>query len=221
MRKLLRVAKRIANKIFGTKSDAWFWKFRHLFDRTWSESYISETSLAHPHRKLLIERIAGFSPESVLEIGCASGPNLILLARKLPSARLEGMDISASAVRTGERYLRLQGITNVKLGTGTVLDLTRFPDKSFDVVFTDAALIYVDAAHIGHIMAECERIAKKAIVLCEWNTEKARSFLDGHWVHHYAAFFPGRNVNVIKIPDTIWSGAWTAYGAIVDITLAG
>ncbi len=222
MKPSLHLVKKIANRTLGMLSDKLFWKFRDILDPKWPESYIAPASLSHPHRVLLIETIAAHAPfETALEIGCASGPNLVLLARRFSQAALAGIDINARAIRVGTRFLNDEHLHNVRLSTGGFDALSKIPDRSYDIVFTDAVLIYADAAHIGHIMAECARIAKKAVVLCEWNTGKPHSFLDGHWVHNYASFFPGRKIEVKKIPDTMWSGAWTAYGAVVDVSLTG
>lgn len=223
MRTLLKAAKKISNKFFGTLSDELFWRFRHIFDRKWSENYISKNSLDHPHRKLLIEKILKYKPQSVLEIGCASGPNLVLLAQKLPAAKLEGTDISRSAIKTGRKYLKLQNIKNVKLKAGNVLDLKKFADKSFDVVFTDAVLIYVDKNKIENVLKELGRIAKKAVVLTEWSTNLNTSQYVGHWAHNYENFFrkisPNAEVAFAKITSDVWTGDWAKYGYIIEVEL--
>jgi tRNA G46 methylase TrmB len=61
------------------------WATRHVYDEDWIENYWK--SRDHPHRAFLVERICKFSPmHSILEIGCASGPNLYNIARKFPEA---------------------------------------------------------------------------------------------------------------------------------------
>ncbi len=223
MRKLLRVAKRFANKIFGTASDSWFWKFRHAFDKNWALRYISEESLSHPHRKLLVDTIVRYSPQSVLEIGCASGPNLVLLSQKLPNAKLEGVDVSAKAIETGGRYLELQKIKNVELQTGNVLKLKNFPDKSFDLVLTDATLIYVDKNRIESVLKELIRIAKKAVILNEWLTNEDTSAYVGHWAHNYQSLIkklaPKARVKTTKITPEIWPGDWSRWGYVLEVDL--
>lgn len=224
MKRLLRLIKRVAEKVFGTKADELFWRSRHPVDQTWPEKYISEQSLAHPHRKLLIEKILKYSPASVLEVGCASGPNLILLAQKLPQAKLEGIDISLNAVQTGRKYLKLQNIRNVKLEIGNVLNLKKFADKSFDVVFTDAVLIYVDKNKIENVLKELTRVAKKTVILNEWLTGEEKSTYVGHWAHNYEIFFkkivPNAEVILTKITPDIWTGDWEEYGYIIETDLS-
>src|SRR4030042_430657 len=107
-KKFLRLIKRSANKIFGTKVDELFWKFRNIFDRKWPENYISRESINHPHRKFLIDKISVYYPfENILEIGCASGPNLYLLAKKFPEIKLYGIDISKKAIEVGKKAIVL------------------------------------------------------------------------------------------------------------------
>jgi len=224
MRKLLRVAKRIANVVLGTASDSWFWKYRHIFDKRWAEKYISENSLSHPHRKLLVEKILKHKPQSILEIGCASGPNLILLAQKLPQSKLTGLDISRSAVQAGRKYLELQNIKNVKLETGNILDLKKFADKSFDIVFTDATLIYVGPDNIKKVIREMARICRTTLVLNEWHSILEKSFPHRfQWVHNYQSLFkeivPSEEIKLTKISEDVWPGNWAKYGYIIEIKI--
>lgn len=223
MRKLLRIAKRVANKLLGTKSDLLFWRFRHILDPKWAENYLAESSLNHLHRKLLVNAIVKYSPKSVLEVGCASGPNLVLLSQKLPNAQLEGMDVSAKAIETGRRYLMSKNIKNVELKTGNVLNLESFPGKSFDLVFTDATLIYVDKNRIEKVIKELTRIAKEAIVLVEWSTDLEESRYGDYWAHNYKKMFkeiaPGAEIKLTKIDPETWPGDWAKYGYIVEVRI--
>jgi tRNA G46 methylase TrmB len=119
MKKLLRKVKRLAVKIFGLKVYELFWKFRHFFDKSWAERYISKESINHPHRKILIDIISKYYPfDSALEIGCASGPNLYLLAKKFPEVKLYGIDISKKAIEIGKKKFNKEKISNVILETG-------------------------------------------------------------------------------------------------------
>lgn len=68
---------------------------------------------------------------SVLEIGCGTGRNLILTARKYPGARLFGLDISSEMLATARHNLDREGIAErVKLAQA---DATAFsPERLFD-----------------------------------------------------------------------------------------
>ena len=77
-------------------------------------------------------------------------------------------DINPIAVQKGNKWFKKQGISNVKLEVGKAQELYRFADKSFDVVFTDAVLIYISPDEIKHIVKEMLRIGR-VIVLNEWH----------------------------------------------------
>lgn len=213
----------ILNKIFGTKADELSWKFRHFFDKEWAKSYISKSAIDHPHREFLIAQISQFYPfKKVLEIGSASGANLFLLAKKYPKDNFYGIDISQTAIKTGEEFFKKNNTDNVFLETNSILDLKNFADKSMDVVFTDATIIYVGKNQIEAVLKEMCRIAKKAIILCEQHTE-GKSFYNNKWVYNYKEvlkkIIPEAKINFIKIPKNIWAGDWGEYGYIIKVEL--
>ena len=221
---ILRKIKRLAHKIFGTKIDELYWQFRHIFDRKWAESYISPESINHPHRKLLIETISKYYPfEGVLEIGCASGPNLYLLAKKFPTTKFYGIDISQKAIKTGQSYFKKENIENVFLESGKAEDLKKFQEKSIDLIFTDATLIYEGPDKIESIIKEMIRVAKKSIILCEQHTESSSIFYKDHWIHNYnllfGKFLSQEKIKLTKIPPQIWRGDWEELGYIIEVIL--
>jgi ubiquinone/menaquinone biosynthesis C-methylase UbiE len=141
---------------------------RHLYDgEGWIEGYWRSRN--HPHRPFLVDRICRFSTNSVLEIGCACGPNLYHIAKKFPNAEVRGIDINPMAVQKGNEWFKEEGISNVKLEVGRAQELKQFADKSFDVVFTDAVLIYISPDEIKHIVKEMLRVGR-VIVLNEWHS---------------------------------------------------
>lgn len=144
------------------------WLTRHLYDECWIESYWRSRN--HPHRSFLVERICKFSPiYGILEIGCACGPNLYHIAKKFPDAEVRGIDINPMAVQKGNEWFKREGISNVKLEVGKAQQLEQFADKSFDVVFTDAVLIYISPDEIKQVIKEMLRIGR-VLVLNEWHT---------------------------------------------------
>jgi S-adenosylmethionine-diacylgycerolhomoserine-N-methlytransferase len=81
---------------------------------------------------------------SVLEIGCGTGRNLVLAARRYPGARLYGLDISAEMLRTAAASLAREGIadrTTLARGDATAFDAAAlFERERFDRVFVSYAL---------------------------------------------------------------------------------
>jgi S-adenosylmethionine-diacylgycerolhomoserine-N-methlytransferase len=81
---------------------------------------------------------------TVLELGCGTGRNLLLAARRYPDARLHGLDISAAMLETADAALSRRGLRGrVALARA---DATRFDAEvlfgkaTFDRVFVSYAL---------------------------------------------------------------------------------
>jgi len=226
MRKLLRKIKKFTDKLPGNKSNELFWKFRHIFDRSnWPEKYLSPESLNHPHRKLLMEVISKYVPfKNAFEIGCASGPNLYLLAKKFPEAKIYGSDISKNVIAFGKKWFEKQSIKNVELFTSYAEDsFQNFPDKSIDIIFSDAALIYLNEKKMEKILKEMIRVSRKALIFNEQHTDAISPISDGHWIHNYKnllkKFLSAEKINFTKIPEDIWAGNWAKYGYIIEVNL--
>jgi len=220
---VLRKIKRLADKFFGTRIDELYWKYRHIFDKKWAEEgYISKEAINHPHRKLLIDKISEYYPfETVLEIGCASGPNLYLLAKKFPKVKFYGTDISYSAIETGKEIFKKANIKNVFLHSVKAEELKNFKNKSIDIIITDALLVYIAPDKINLVIREIFRVTKKAIILCEWYHEAPAPLYKDHWIHDYRHLFSNfvseEKIKFTKIPPEVWGGNWGKFGYLVEI----
>lgn len=208
------IAERFA---LGSALEEWYWKKR---DSDWADACIEKNP--HPHRKLLLEKLAGYSFDNLLEIGCGSGPNLNLIARRFPNCEIAGMDINKNAVETGNNFFAIQGIKNASLFPGKVDDLKKIADKSYDLVLADAVLIYIGPGKIKKIAKEMLRIAKKGLILVEHNSDKKDTlgfYNDGLWLRDYSKLFKtfGFNAKLTKIPSAIWGGDWGKYGYFIEV----
>ncbi len=187
----------------------------------------------HPSRSYLVERIAAFSPiSSILEIGCASGPNLYLLAKRFPDSEVRGIEINPHAIDVGNEEFAREGITNVKLSVGRAENLSQFKDKSFDVILTDAVLIYIKRGAIRGVIKEMLRIARKGLVLIESHDSEKRLndrhglgvFRRGIWVRDYVAllsqFVPDEQIRVTKPTGDVWpEEGWGKDGYLIEVTI--
>lgn len=79
---------------------------RHFYDAT--------RRLFLPGRDLLLKQIVP-PTGSVLEVGCGTGRNLLILARRFPSAEFYGIDISTEMLQTAKRKIQRSGLTNIHL----------------------------------------------------------------------------------------------------------
>lgn len=81
----------------------------------------------HPDRLTTIARLFGLQPAPVtscrvLEIGCASGGNLLPMAYQLPAAEFVGLDYSARQIEEGEQRIAALGLANVRLVCADLAD---------------------------------------------------------------------------------------------------
>ncbi len=74
-----------------------YWQWRHILNPNWAQSYLD--SIHHPHRKQIVDSISKFqSINSIAEIGCAAGANLVRLVKAYPNIKIIGVDISHNAI---------------------------------------------------------------------------------------------------------------------------
>jgi SAM-dependent methyltransferase len=210
--------------IFGTRLQELIWKTRHLYKgKRWSREYIGSTN--HPHREQIINAISSFAPlVSMLEIGCNSGPNLMLLAQRFPDAIIYGVDINKQAIRTGKKMLEAQNIKNIELFTCKADALDWVADKSMDVVFTDAVLMFIGTDKIRKIITEMGRIFRKALVCNEYHSVSPPkgNYDGGTWVHDYQCLIKTcipslKNIEIVR--STFSGGDWDKYGALIKVYL--
>ncbi len=89
----------------------------------------------HPESLAVLGRLMGLPTAEpancrVLELGCATGGNLIPMAAGLPGASVLGIDRSAAQVAAGNRLITRLGLTNVNLRQGDILDLNTEGDSA-------------------------------------------------------------------------------------------
>ncbi len=69
--------------------------------------------------------------ESVLEVGCGTARNLIVLGKKHPDSKLFGLDASAAMLETARAKVDAAGVKSIGLKTALADDFTF--DKTFDL----------------------------------------------------------------------------------------
>jgi SAM-dependent methyltransferase len=90
----------------------------------------------------------------VLELGCASGGNIIPLAARFPKAQFVGLDLSARHIDDGCRRLAALGLKNIELRQGD-LNRTEFEPHSFDYIICHGVFSWVPAAVQDSILRIC------------------------------------------------------------------
>lgn len=104
-------------------------------------------SQTHPQRLAAMARLFGLSPAPVekcrvLELGCASGGNIIPVAFNLPESEFVGVDLAMGQVKMGRETIEALGIDNMRMEHASILDV----DKSwgeFDYIIAHGVFSWV------------------------------------------------------------------------------
>lgn len=95
-------------------------------------------------RDRLLERVAAQPVDRVLEVGCGTARNLIVLHRRLPGVHLVGLDASAQMLRTARAKLRRRGLARqIELRHGLAEELD--DPEPFDAIFFSYSLTMMPA----------------------------------------------------------------------------
>jgi len=128
----------------------------------------------HPDRLGTIARLFGLRPPDletcrVLELGCASGENLIPMAVGLPDARFVGIDLSARQIEQGRQTVAALGLANIELRHHNIADV----DASwgvFDYIICHGIYSWVPAPVREKILAICrENLAADGVAYISYN----------------------------------------------------
>ncbi|MCC6932461.1 MAG: class I SAM-dependent methyltransferase [Deltaproteobacteria bacterium] len=189
-------------------------------------------------RALFAEKFCSYFPiGNVLEIGAAYGQSFHLLAKLLPQTQFLGIDINPETVQAANVVIKENKITNAKIIQGDATDIQGLPDRSFDIVYSSAALLYVDDNEISQVIKEMIRISRKSIILLELHLENPEypnqhlgiklakySFLGTYWVRDYKKLIlqhaPRATISLTKIPRSMWiNEAWAELGYIIEVNM--
>ena len=167
----------------------------------------------HPHRDLIVSAAESLKPfNSILEVGCNAGPNLARLSQFF-GTRLVGIDINQDTIDKARETL-----PGVELRTGNFIHGLPFGKWEFDVVLSDAVLLYVSDAQIEKVLDDFDRVAQRGIVLCEWDDEsKLGTLKNFHWARDYKTLLEERGFQVekVKITEKDWpTPSWSTYGYV-------
>lgn len=122
------------------------------YDQTQYESY--SYSQTHPEHLYTLARLFGLNPPDfqtarVLELGCASGGNLIPMAFQYPSMTCVGIDLSAAQVDAGRALIQALELKNIELRNESLMD---FDGSEYDYIICHGLYSWVDKDHQEQIM---------------------------------------------------------------------
>ncbi len=129
----------------------------------------------HPDNLATAATLLGLSPTPVehcrvLELGCASGGNLIPMSLELPDSELVGVDASAVQIAEGQTGITAIGAKNVTLQYLNILDIT--PELGqFDYIIVHGIFSWVPDVVRDKILAVCrQNLAPNGIAYISYNT---------------------------------------------------
>ena len=106
------------------------------------EDYANNSQAQLAWARELIARLDLAGDEAVLDVGCGNGGVTSELARALPEGFVLGIDSSAAFVKFASGHYRSDGYPNLAFEQMDARKL--ISDRSFDVIFSNAALHWVD-----------------------------------------------------------------------------
>lgn len=192
-----------------TKQHSDYWKNRKI---DWIKHYAA--TWTHPHRQFIIDKLRTFPWVSIIEVGCACGPNLMRILSHFPRADVGGIDINEDAIKTAEDIFG-----NALKGTGRSAwfkvnsgDNIMISDNATDIVLSDMSLIYVGPTQIKKYLLEMKRITRNRIMLMEFHHKNPikrwlLKWRSGYNAYDYrtllkkCGFF---NIQVEKLPPEMW-----------------
>jgi methyltransferase-like protein/SAM-dependent methyltransferase len=129
----------------------------------------------HPDRLAATARIFSLTAPDVascrvLELGCASGGNLIPMAFNLPDSTFVGIDLSKRQVDEGKATIEALGLANVRIEHASILDIGR-DWGTFDYMICHGVFSWVEPAVQDKILqVASENLASNGIAYISYNT---------------------------------------------------
>jgi methyltransferase-like protein/SAM-dependent methyltransferase len=129
---------------------------------------------SHPDSLATLTTLLGLSPAHidhcrVLEIGCASGANLIPMALSLPGSTLVGIDYSIRQIEDGQAAIAAVGLTNISLRHMDIREIT--PELGqFDYIIAHGVFSWVPLDVRDQLLTVCnQNLAPNGVAFISYN----------------------------------------------------
>ena len=164
----------------------------------WGDHYTARNRVGWtariPFWRDIIERTAA---RSVYEVGCNAGWNLSAIRRASPDVALHGVEVNGRAYRQA----RAAGI--VGLHNAPALEILRFYESEFDLVFTAGVLIHVAPAEIEATMRAIVNASADYVLAVEYAADKEEEVLyrgqSGMlWRRNYGQLYQDMGVQLVQ-----------------------
>ncbi len=150
---------------------------------------------------IILTALKGKKFETILEMGCGAGHNLIAIGKKYPKVKMWGYDIDETRIEEASKIPN----TTIKFG-----DCTKEPPfkRKFDIVFMAATLIYISHDKMEQVIKNIKKSAKKEIILIEIHAFTDYE-LKGYFIRDYEKLLKVngfKDIKLTKIPRELWPG---------------
>ena len=119
--------------------------------------------------------------DSVLDLACGPANQLAQIARLNPDCNFVGLDLSSEMLGKAKHLVRSQNLLNITFAEGSITDLSRYDDKSFDAVMSTMALHHLpDVEALNQTYREACRILKQGggVYLADFGRLKRKDSID-------------------------------------------
>ena len=127
-------------------------------------------------RRRMVGVVAAGTPAAILDVAAGTGDVAVALARRLPAARITGIDLSGEMLAVGRGKVARRGLCDrIELVQGDAEQLP-FPDGTFDAVTIGFGIRNFGSIEAG--LAEAFRVLRPGGRLCilEFSTPRGRCF---------------------------------------------
>ena len=126
----------------------------------------------HSPRRAVLEHIG--SQDMVLDLCTGTGTNAIKIARRFPTARVMGVDLSKNMLKVARNKAKKAKVPNAKFYCMDATH-TKFKSDCFDKVLLSLVLHETEDALAAGILAEAKRVLKEdgELIVTEWERSKS------------------------------------------------
>ena len=151
---------------------------------------------SHPDRLAATAKLFGMAPARlddcrVLELGCASGGNLIPMAVQLPGASFLGLDLSGRQIADGRAVVEQLHLANIELRQMDIVAVDQSIGK-FDYIIAHGVYSWVPTEVQDKLLSICnENLAPNGVAYVSYNTYpgwRMRGMIRDMMVYHSKQF---------------------------------
>jgi len=128
----------------------------------------------HPNHLFTIGSLFGLRPKPfkqarILELGCASGGNIIPMACSAPGAKFVGIDLSQKQIAMGQTVVKALNLKNITLEKRSIMDVSA-TDGLFDYILCHGVFSWVDKKTQDKILSICKQnLSKQGVAFISYN----------------------------------------------------